>query len=106
MEAHPAISTAIGERLSHRCRIPGRICPIRYRRTGWIDPPVAVGRSRGSERMLLEYFRDFLRGIIDQGALRQALEYWQTITSEKKQPLLHRERHLLNVKEEFRSLRH
>ncbi len=103
LEAHPAISTAIGEdyRIDSAFRAGYVLSGLGV---GGVDPLLVGDRANGAERMLLEYFRDFLLENIDKSAFQRALEYWQTISSEKKLPMLHYERHLRNVQEEFRSV--
>ncbi len=103
LEAHPQIETAIGEDF----RIDSQLRDdyvLTGRGAGWVDPPRDVRRDGSSERMLVEYFRDFLAGRLESCDFVDALAYWQRITAEAKLPLRNREHHFRRVREEFQSL--
>jgi hypothetical protein len=98
LESHPAIGASIGEdyRIDRKFR-PNHI--LSGSGTGSKDD-----HKRQDEPMLLEFFRNMLKGNGTEQAFLEALEYWQTISSEEIRPRKNYDYHLHEVVCRFRRL--
>jgi hypothetical protein len=103
LESHPEIGVAIGEDYRINSAFATNYV-LAGNGMGWLDPAIDANRDRSSERMLMEYFRDILRGEIDKKAFQVALEFWQMSRSENKLPLRNGEHHVIRNRAEFQEL--